>query len=314
MLVTILLVLAGCALLYYGAEWLVEGAASLALSLGVSRLIVGLTVVAYGTSMPELGVSVEAALKGNDSVAIGNVVGSNICTIGLVLGVPALITTLPVSRNTVRLHAPIMILGCALLAFFLWDNVLSRMEGGILLGGLVAYTILGFRLERQSKDAGFVDEIPETTGKISKDVGLILGGIAGVLVGGHFLLEGAVDLAERIGVSDAVIGLTVVALGTSLPDLTASAMAALKKHGEIAVGNALGSVMFNTYMVISAASMTGPLNGDEFNRLDLYVMVGIAALALPMMLAGMKVRRWQGAVFVVIYLCYVILRWPTGAA
>ena len=158
-----------------------------------------------------------------------------------------------------------------------------------------------------------MDEIPETTGKISKDIGLILGGIAGVLLGGHFLLEGAVDLAKRIGVSDAVIGLTVVALGTSLPDLTASAMAALKKHGEIAVGNALGSVMFNTYMVISAASMTGPLNGDEFNRLDLYVMVGIAALALPMMLAGMKVRRWQGAVFVVIYLGYLILRWPNGA-
>ncbi len=314
MLATILFLLAGCALLYYGAEWLVEGAASLALSLGVSRLVVGLTVVAYGTSMPELGVSVEAALKGNDSVAIGNVVGSNICTIGLVLGVPALITALPVNRNTIRLHAPIMIAGCVLLAFFLSDYVVSRLEGGILLAGLAAYTVLGFRLERQTKDAGFVDDVPERTGKLPKDIGLIVAGIAGVLVGGHFLLEGAVDLAQRIGVSDAVIGLTVVALGTSLPDLTASAMAALKKHGEIAVGNALGSVMFNTYMVISAASMTGPLDGEDFNRLDLYVMVGIAAVVLPLMLIHMQMRRWQGALLVTSYLVYVVLRWPTQPA
>jgi len=314
MLATIFFLLAGCALLYYGAEWLVEGAASLALSLGVSRLVVGLTVVAYGTSMPELGVSMEAALKGNDSVAIGNVVGSNICTIGLVLGVPALITALPVNRNTVRLHAPIMIAGCILLAFFLSDYVVSRLEGGVLLAGLAAYTVLGFRLERQTKDAGFVDDVPERTGKLEKDIGLIAAGIAGVLVGGHFLLEGAVDLAQRIGVSDAVIGLTVVALGTSLPDLTASAMAALKKHGEIAVGNALGSVMFNTYMVISAASMTGPLDGQDFNRLDLYVMVGIAAVVLPLMLIHMQMRRWQGALLVTSYLIYVVLRWPMQSA
>ncbi len=313
MFVSILLLLAGCALLYYGAEWLVEGAASLALSLGVSRLVVGLTVVAYGTSMPELGVSVEAALKGNDSVAIGNVVGSNICTVGLVLGVPAMITTLPVNRNTVRLHAPIMIAGCLLLAFFLSDYVISRLEGVILLAGLAAYTVLGFRLERRTKDAGFVDEIPERTGQLAKDIGLIVAGIAGVLGGGHLLLEGAVDLAQRIGVSDAVIGLTVVALGTSLPDLTASAMAALKKHGEIAVGNALGSVMFNTYMVISAASMTGPLDGEAFNRLDLYVMVGIAAAVLPLMLIHMQLRRWQGALLAVTYLIYVVLRWHSPA-
>ncbi len=313
MLVTSLLVLAGCVLLYYGAEWLIEGAASLALSLGVSRLVVGLTVVAYGTSMPELGVSLEAALKGNDSVAIGNVVGSNICTIGLVLGVPALITVLPVHRNAVRLHAPIMIFGCFLLAGFLWDYEISRLEGGILLAGLAGYTVLGFRLERKTQDAGFAEEVPERTGKIGKDVAMIVGGIAGVLGGGHFLLEGAVTLAKHIGVSDAVIGLTVVALGTSLPDLTASAMAAKKNHGDIAVGNALGSVMFNTYMVIGAASLTGPLDGEAFNRLDLYVMVGIAALVLPLMLTGMKVRRWHGALLICIYAAYIILRWPTQA-
>lgn len=317
MILALLLVAAGFLFLLFGADWLVDGAASLALDLGVSPLIVGLTVVAYGTSMPELVVSLDAALQGEGSIAIGNVVGSNICTIGLVLGVPALMCSLPVQRNTIRLHAPIMILGCVMLAVFLLDSSVSRMEAGILFGGLIGYTILGFTMERRGKDSGLVEEVPEKSGKLSKDIAMTVLGMATVVAGGHLMVEGAVDIAHIMGISDAVIGLTVVALGTSVPDLTASAMAAKKGHGDIAVGNALGSVMFNTYMVMGIAGLVaGPVSGvneagvAEFTNLDLYVMVGIAALVFPMMLAGMKVRRWQGAIFVLIYVGYIIMRWP----
>lgn len=317
MTIALLFIAAGFVLLLFGADWLVNGAASLALDLGVSPLVVGLTVVAYGTSMPELVVSLDAALQGEGSIAIGNVVGSNICTVGLVLGVPALICTLPVQRNTVRFHVPIMIIGCVALAFFLADSHISRLEGGILFAGLIAYTILGFIMERGGKDTGLVEEVPEKSGKLSKDIGTTLLGMATVIGGGHLMVEGAVDVAHIMGISDAVIGLTVVALGTSVPDLTASAVAAKKGHGDIAVGNALGSVMFNTYMVMGAAGLfAGPVNGvneagvPEFTSLDICVMVGIAVLVLPMMLMGMKVRRWQGALFVLIYAGYIIARWP----
>lgn len=317
MTIALLLIAAGFVLLLYGADWLVDGAASLALDLGVSPLIVGLTVVAYGTSMPELVVSLNAALQGEGSIAIGNVVGSNICTVGLVLGVPALICTLPVQRNTIRLHAPIMIFGCVLLAVFLTDSIVTRMEGGILFAGLIGYTILGFAMERRGKDTGLVEDGHEKSGKLSKDIGMTLLGMATIIGGGHLMVEGAVSVAHHMGISDAVIGLTVVALGTSIPDLTASAMAAKKGHGDIAVGNVLGSVMFNTYMVMGISGIfAGPVSGineagvAEFNNLDLYVMVGIAALVFPMMLMGMKMRRWQGALFVLIYVGYIIVRWP----
>ena len=182
---------------------------------------------------------------------------------------------------------------------------------------MIGYTILGFMMERQGKDSGLVEDVPEKSGKLSKDIGMTLLGMATVIGGGHLMVEGAVDVAHLMGISDAVIGLTVVALGTSIPDLTASATAAKKGHGDIAVGNALGSVMFNTYMVMGIAGLVaGPVSGinesgvAEFTNLDLYVMVGIAVLVFPMMLMGMKVRRWQGGLFVLIYVGYIIARWP----
>lgn len=309
------LVMAGLVLLYFGGTALVKGAAALALSAGLTPLVVGLTVVAYGTSMPELVVSAAATLKNNGGIAVGNVVGSNICNIGVVLGIAAMCVPLDVKLQMARLHAPLMLLAAGVVTFFLWDGHLDRMEGGVLLVVLTGYTALSLWLARREATPELEEEFSEIAPRgrlrqVATDGAVIAVGLVLLIGGGHLMLQGAVSMAQRLGVNEAVIGLTVVAFGTSIPDLTASVVAALHRHGDIAIGNAIGSVMFNLLNVLGLTAMIRPVEAAGMDRVDYWVMLGMLALTLPLMRTGYRIQRWEGAVCFAAYVAYLIWRWP----
>jgi cation:H+ antiporter len=307
------LIVAGIFVLYLGAEFLVRGSASLATRHGVSALIVGITVVAYGTSMPELVVSVQSALSGAPDIAVSNVTGSNICTIGIVLGVAAMVRPLKVELSMIRWHVPLTIFGTLLLAYMLWDGVVTRFEGSILFTGIILYTLANLRAARRERAKKIKEEfentLPATNRKPWIDPLLILAGLAGLFFGGKLLIAGAIDVARAMQLSEAMIAVTVVAIGTSCPDLVASVVAAYRNEPDIAVGNAIGSTLFNIFNVMGVAALTKPLAGYEVNPLDLGFMVGIAMLTLPLMITGFKLQRREGALLVAVYLVWLALRW-----
>jgi cation:H+ antiporter len=313
---TLILLLAGFALLLGGAELLVRGAARLATDLGISPLVVGLTVVAFGTSAPELAVSVLSAWNGQGGIALGNVVGSNIANILLILGLSALAAPLVVARQVVRLEVPIMIGVSVLLVLFALDGRIAGWEGLLLFAGVVTYTtwtVLRSRREGLA-DGGEVD-VPEGRGHSRRSTQLlqILGGLLLLGLGSKWLVDGAVVIARHFGVSDLVIGLTVVAVGTSLPELATSILASLRGQRDIAVGNVVGSNIFNILSVLglSAAIVPGgvpvPLAALTF---DLPVMLVVAVACLPIVLTGHRIERWEGGLFFgyyVIYTLYLVL-------
>lgn len=314
MLIAIALIVFGLVLLYFGGTALVKGAAALATSAGLTPLVVGLTVVAYGTSMPELVVSVAAAMKGNSALAIGNVVGSNICNIGVVLGVAALCRPLEVKLPTVRVHAPLMVIAAVAVTFFLADGDLSRVEATVLFLSLILYSVLSLIQARRegtpALDEEFTRLIPRTGMRaVLRDLGVVLTGLVLLVGGGHVMVQGAVSLAQQLGVSEAVIGLTVVAFGTSVPDLTASVVAAWHRHGDIAIGNVIGSVMFNLLNVLGVTGLVRPLDATGMDRIDYWVMLGMLALTIPLLRTGMRVRRWEGGLCFAAYVLYVCWRW-----
>lgn len=316
-LVAIGLIVLGLALLYVGAELLVKGAVALALSAGLTPMAVGLTVVAYGTSAPEMVVSSAAALNSKGGIAVGNVVGSNICNIGIVLGVSALCCPLMVKREMIRIHVPLMIFGGLLLTSFLADGLLDRLEGLVLVVGIVGYSWMNISMARKQTLSEPVDEIDgEITtdlvkqGSIWLDIVVLLAGLGILIGGGHVLVEGATSMARRMGVSDAVIGLTVVALGTSAPDLAASVVAALRKHADMAVGNAVGSVMFNLMQVTGVAALIRPIQSTGVDPVDYAVQMGMLILAAIVMRTGMVIQRWEGGLCFAAYIGYIIYRWP----
>jgi cation:H+ antiporter len=308
MTIAVLLVLAGAALLYGGAEGLVRGASSLALRLGMTPLVIGLTVVAFGTSTPELVVSVEAALAGKGSLAVGNVVGSNIGNVGLILGLSALIAPLAVQARIIRLDLPLLVLVSAGVAVLLLDGEMGRGEGALLFAGLIAY--VGFTLRASRRESAavaqeFAEGVPRPTGSAALDAVLVLGGLALLAVGARLLVSGATTIAQAAGVEEAVIGLTVVAIGTSLPELATSVVAALKGEGDIAVGNVVGSNLFNILGILGIAALVRPLSAGGIDAVDLWVMLGAAVLLLPMMWTGRRVSRLEGGVLVAGYVAYV---------
>ncbi|MGB0581478.1 MAG: calcium/sodium antiporter [Limisphaerales bacterium] len=323
-------VLLGLVLLYYGAESLVYGASTFALAMGLTPLIVGLTVVAYGTSLPELAVSVTASSKGQGAMAIGNVIGSNICNIGIVLGVAALCRQLVVTKETTHVYVPFMIASSFLVTFFLLDGELDRTEGFGLTVGIIAYTVFGIRRARaqvkrqREAEEGEVVQTPEDGPKVDeaedqpviektpiwKPLCMLFLGFALLLIGGRVLVSGAVVLAQQLGVSEVIIALTVVAFGTSAPDLAASAVAAMKGEGEMAAGNAIGSVIFNLLNVLGIAALVAPIDAGAIDRSDHIVQLCFIAASFPLLVIGFKMRRWQGGLCVAAYLGYVIYRWP----
>ncbi len=312
-LYNIVALLVGLAGLYFGAEWLVRGSGGLALKLGISPLVVGLTIVAFGTSAPELVVSLQFNLgAGKPDAAIGNVVGSNICNIALILGVAALISPIRTHTQVVRREMPILILVSFLLVAILWDREVTRLEGGVLVIGILLYTVLSLRLANREDAPAILEEVAELDeskhDKTPKLVAFIVVGLATLVAGSKLLEIGAISVARALGVSDAIIGLTLLAFGTSLPELATSVVAALKRHGDLISGNAIGSCVFNILLIVGATALAKPMLIDGIEPLDLAFMVGLAVLAVPMMLFPRRqLGRFEGVVLLAIYATYCFL-------
>lgn len=314
---TFIYLIAGLVLLVAGAEVLVRGAARLAAQFGIPPLIIGLTVVAFGTSAPETAVSVQAAFNGSGDLAIGNVVGSNIANVLLILGATALIAPLIVSRQLIRLDVPIMI-GASLVVYALaWDGGLSRLDGALLFSGIIAYTTFLIISSRREKAASEEDEFAKEFGLHEKprpyawmiNLGLIVVGLVLLVSGSNFLVEGAVALARALGLSELVIGLTVVAIGTSLPELATSLLAAFKGERDIAVGNIVGSNIFNLLCVLGLASLVSPLAisvSPNALAFDFPVMIAVAVACLPIFFSGFRINRWEGGLFLAYYAAYTL--------
>lgn len=314
MITTLLILILGLVLLYFGAEGLVRGSSSLALRLGVGPLLVGLTVVAFGTSTPELVVSLKAAYLGQGDISVGNVVGSNICNIGLILGFSALIIPIKVASQIVRIDTPIMIATTALALFLLHDGALSRAEGNVLFVLLVAYILFSIRLAKQQASdplAGeFTEEIKVSKRGVWQDIAFIVGGLVLLVFGARFLVEAAIDIAKAAGLSEAVIGLTIVAVGTSLPEFATSLVAALKKEADIAVGNVVGSNIFNILGILGISAAVTPLSSSGITAIDLGVMAAFAVVLLIFSRTGYRITRGEGSFLLVAYIAYVI--WLVG--
>ncbi|AVR90087.1 calcium/sodium antiporter [Thauera aromatica] len=312
MLQQVLMFVLGLVVLVAGAELLVRGASRLAVSFGVSPLVVGLTVVAFGTSAPEMAVSVGSALAGSPDLAIGNVVGSNIANILLILGISALITPLLVDEQIIRQEIPIMIGVSALLVVMALDGRLSLLESAILFGLVLAYTVfLVVQSRRASKGVQdeFETELPTSTWDRhwSVQLALIAVGLAMLVVGADWLVDAAVAFARAFGVSDLVIGLTIVAVGTSMPEIATSIVAALRGQRDIAVGNVVGSNVFNILAVLGAAGIASGAGlpvSEAARNFDLWVMLAVAFACLPIMITGREIARWEGGIFLGYYAAY----------
>lgn len=315
MMTSLLFIFAGLVLLFFGGEGLVRGSSALALRLGMTPLLVGLTIVAMGTSAPELVVSVKAALMGQGDISIGNVVGSNIVNIGFILGLTALICPLKVQLQVLKIDAPIMVLVSVLLFGVLRDLKVTLTEGVLLTVGMVVYTGFNIWLARRTAASAEVEaEYEQSVAKPARnvwfDLAFIAGGLVLLVFGSRFLVTGAVDIAKGLGVSEAVIGLTIVAVGTSMPELTACLVAAFRKEPDIALGNIIGSNIFNILGILGVASITKPLVSVGISMFDLVVMVGFAAALVPFLWTGMMLKRWEGFVFLGSYAGYIAWLWP----
>jgi cation:H+ antiporter len=304
----------GLLLLFAGGEGLVRGASALALRLGLSPLAVGLTVVAFGTSTPELVVSLDAAMAGEPDIALGNVVGSNIANLTLILGTAMLLRPSRVIARTVRIDAPLVVFISWVLVGLLADGEVGRIEGLILVGSLIAFT--GLTLMQGRKEPSAVqDEFQEAVGGAAGSIAvtsvlvaavLVVAGLAGLVLGGHLFLNAAVQLARTAGLSEAVIGLTIVAVGTSLPELVTSVVAALRGQGDIAVGNVLGSNVFNVLGILGVTAVVLPLEAGGITSPTLWIMVGTATAVALMAATGRRITRWEGGVLLASYIVYVL--------
>ena len=291
----------GLVLLAGAAHVLVKGAAALALRFGLSPLVVGLTVVAFGTSAPELVVSVQSALEGAGGIAVGNVVGSNVANVALILGVAALVRPIASDPGVLRRDLPVLLAATALGAAVLLDREVGRLEGVALLLCLIAYLTWSVRAGHSDLEA----ETPSAPSSAVKDAAFVVAGLAGLVVGADVFVGGAVRLAEAAGVSNAVIGLTVVAVGTSLPELATSMVAAFRGESEIAVGNVVGSNLFNVLGILGVGALVRPLAAPGLEVVDVAVMVVVTAAVVPMMVSGRRLVRLEGAALVAGYVAYV---------
>ena len=299
----------GLAVLVAGAELLVRGASRIALRLGISPLIIGLTVVAWGTSAPELAISVRAALDGNADIAVGNVVGSNIANILLILGASAVILPLMVAQQLVRREVPVMIGAAVLVLLLALDGDLGLAEGAGMLVLLVAYTVFIIRLGRRESpevEEEYASELGRNGTPTWLSVLMVVGGLALLVVGGRLLVDAATSMAEAFGVSDLVIGLTVVAVGTSLPELATSVVAVLRGERDIAVGNVVGSCVMNLLAILGVTAVVadGLQVADSALRFDIPVMIAVSVACLPVFFTGFRIGRIEGAVFLGYYAAY----------
>ncbi len=311
-MLTILLQLAGgTAFLYYGADFLVKGGVSIATRFGVSALVIGLTLVAFATSAPELVVSVQAALAGSSDISIGNVIGSNICNIALILGLSAVIAPLSVHSKVLRFDLPVMtVVTLAMAAIGLLLGGFNRLTGAVFFAGLLAYIAWNIRLEKRDGSGDAETEIREEVENSRKyplwlAAAFVIGGAAALVLGGKFIVDGAVGLGRMAHLSEAVIGLTIVAVGTSLPELATSLVAAARGEQDIAVGNVVGSNLFNMLGIMGIAPMIRPVSAAGITPVDWGMLLVSTLLLVPFMHTGRKVVRREGAVLLALYCAYI---------
>jgi cation:H+ antiporter len=312
--VTVVLFIAGLVLLVVGAEVLVRGASRLAAAIGISPLVVGLTVVAFGTSSPEFAVSAQSAWAGQADIAVGNVVGSNIFNILLILGASALVTPLIVSAQLVRRDVPLMIAVSVLVLLLGLDGSIGRLEGLILFSGIVAYTLYSIRESRKEQQAiqeeyahEFGDEAERRHPHWALDIFLIVAGLVLLALGARWLVDGAATFARAFGVDELLIGLTIVAAGTSLPEVATSLLAAMRGERDIAVGNVVGSNIFNLLGVLGFGGLISPAPVEVSPTalaFDIPAMIAVAVACLPVFFTGYTIGRWKGALFLAYYVAY----------
>lgn len=312
----------GGAVLYLGAEWLVKGAAGLAQALGLRPLVVGLTIVAYGTSAPELAVSVAAALEGSSAIALGNVVGSNIANLGLILGVTALISPPRVEGGLIRREIPFLVGTTLVIPVLLLNGTIGRLEGAAMVALSVVYTAWMLRSAPPEEAAAVAEEAAAAAEEMQRDAeqtgapteqsrgGLAViaaVGLALLIGGGKLLVNGAVGVARAAGVSEHVIGVTVVAVGTSLPELAASLVAAIRGQSAIAVGNIIGSNIFNVLLILGAAALVSPVSGElEAMKVDLVALGALTLLAAVSLRTARVLTRLEGIVLLLGYIAFLM--------
>jgi cation:H+ antiporter len=311
---TYILLVIGFVFLIKGADMLVDGASSLAKKFNISNLVIGLTVVAFGTSAPELFVNLFASFNGTTDIAIGNIVGSNIVNILLILGISAVIYPLKVSKGTVWKEIPLSLLAALLLLIMANDaiidgvmfNALTRIDGIILISFFIVFLYYTFGIAKNQENGD--DQPSPKLYSAWTTAGLIILGLIGLVVGGHWIVNGATTIAASLGLSDALIGLTIVAIGTSLPELATSAVAAYKKNSDIAVGNVVGSNIFNIFWILGLSSVISPLPFAPILTFDLWIAVMAAVLLFGIMFIGKRhvMEKWQGIIFILMYIAYIV--------
>ena len=310
-LLAIIQLLAGFVLLYFGGDWLVNGGVALARRFRISPLVIGMTIVAFGTSAPELLVSMTSSIKGSAGIAMGNVIGSNIANIGLILGLTAMLCPIPTQNRKVSANGLVMILASLLALVLSLNNGLSRIEGLILFAGIILFTVISIRLGRTKQDATQPNSEPQGK-EMSVLVALLLVALSCAMLafGADFMVDGATSIAQALGVSDKVIGLTIVALGTSLPELAASVAAALKKEMDISIGNIIGSNIFNLMCVLGASASIRPIPFDYMQyRMDFVIMMAFSA-GLIILIQPWKAQGRLGRISgIIMFAAYAIYAW-----
>lgn len=308
--------LVGLAALVFGAEVMVRGGAEVAARLGISPIVIGLTVVSIGTSLPELAVGVVAAREGSGALAVGNIAGTNVVNLLLILGLSALILPLAIAARTLRFELPVMAGAAVLMLMLSLDGVLSRVDGVILVAAAITYTVALIRITRRETHA-VVDEYDEAyagavavrTRPTALHIVMMLGGIAIVVIGADWLVDGAVGMARGFGVSDALIGLTVVAIGTSAPELVTTVVSTLRGNRDIAIGNLLGSSIYNILLILGVTCVIAP-DGlalpPTLVRIDIPIMVAVALVCVPIFVSGRRVSRGEGGTMVAAYAAYLV--------
>ena len=311
---SILLFISGLLFLIIGAEMLVRGASKAASSLGISPLIIGLTVVAFGTSAPELAVSIGGALSGQADIALGNVVGSNIFNVLFILGLSAIIVPLTVSQQIIRFDVPLMIVISIAVLLFSLDQIISRLDGLLMVSGLIIYLVIlviisvrAFSGNKES-DQNVMDESSNGSKNWLTNIFFVIAGLALLVLGSRWFVDGAVSFADSLGISEVIIGLTIVAAGTSMPEVVTSIVAAIRGEREIAVGNVVGSNIFNILGVLGISSLIAPSGiavSESIIAFDIPLMVAVAIACLPIFFTRGTISRWEGVLFLIYYIAYV---------
>lgn len=303
----------GFVALIYGANWLVDGSSSIAKKFNISNAVIGLTVVSFGTSAPELAVNVIASISDNNDIAIGNVVGSNIANVFFILGVCAVIAPLRVSRYTVWMEIPISLFAALILGFTINDSLfetghadaITRTDGAIYLVCFAFFMLYAMWISRRTNET--TAEVPAVQYPMWKSIVMVIGGLVGLTLGGKWIVDGAVEIATVLGMSQAVIGLTIVAIGTSLPELAASAVAVYKGNSDLAIGNVIGSNIFNTFWILGLSSTISPMPYKGGEQISIILNIVASALLFAFLFIGKRhtLQKWQGAAFILGYAVYI---------